>query len=97
MLSSAVRTETPQEAVLSCTAGSVRIPSFWHPDRMIVDGKERRFEVAGNGYHYQALEVAERVRAGDLESQLLPHEESLAILATMDELRRQWGICYPGE
>jgi len=97
MLSSAVRTETPQEAVLSCTEALVRIPNFWHPDRMFIDGQERRFEVTGNGYHYQALEVAERVRAGDLESPLLPHDESLAILATMDNLRQEWGIRYPCE
>lgn len=97
MLSSAIRTDTPQEAVLSCTGGMVRIPSFWCPDRLIVDGEERPFDIAGNGYHYQALEVAERVRAGDLESPVIPHEESLAILRTMDTLRGEWGVHYPGE
>jgi dihydrodiol dehydrogenase / D-xylose 1-dehydrogenase (NADP) len=97
MLSSAVRTETPQEAVLSCTGGRVRIPSFWCPDRLIIDDEEHLFDIAGNGYHYQALEVAERVRAGEVESPLLPHEESLAVLRTMDTLRGEWGVRYPGE
>lgn len=96
-LSAAVRVDTPQEVVLSCTDGRVRVPLFWCPERMIVDGEEQRFEVAGNGYHYQALEVAERVRAGDVESAHVPHDESLAILRTMDALRGEFGVRYPGE
>lgn len=96
-ISSAVVTETPQEAVLSLTGGQVRIPTFWCPNRMIVNGEERRFDLAGNGYHYQALEVAARVAAGHLESPEISHSESLAILRTMDELREQFGVRYPGE
>ncbi|MDA1264453.1 MAG: Gfo/Idh/MocA family oxidoreductase [Planctomycetota bacterium] len=97
VLSAAVRTNTPQEAVLSGSEGTIRVPLFWCPDRLYLGDEERRFEVAGNGYHYQALEVAERVRAGEVESPLMPHAESLAIQRTLDTLRGQWGLRYPGE
>jgi dihydrodiol dehydrogenase / D-xylose 1-dehydrogenase (NADP) len=36
-----------------------------------------------------------RLRAGELESPLMPLEESLAIARTADELRRSWGVRYP--
>ena len=96
-LSAAVCVDTPQEAVLCCEGGRVRVPFFWRPDELVVDGERRPFPVAGNGYHYQALEVAARVRAGELESPVISHDESLAILRTMDRLRAQWGVRYPTE
>jgi len=51
----------------------------------------------GNGYNYQAVEVARCVREGLLESPIMPHQETLDILKTMDTLRAQWGIKYPME
>jgi len=97
VLSAAVRTETPQEAVLCGTDDRVRIPGFWHPDRLFVGGREETFEIAGNGYHYQAEEVARCVREGRTESAVMPLDETLAILADLDRIRAQWGLRYPGE
>jgi hypothetical protein len=41
--------------------------------------------------------VARCVAAGMIESPIMPHAESLSIMETMDELRRQWGVRYPFE
>jgi predicted dehydrogenase len=95
--SCAVRTNTPQEATLCGAAGTLRIPTFWSPDRLVVNGAEERFELGGNGYHFEALEVARRVRAGDLESPGMPLDETLAIMRTLDRIREPWGLIYPGE
>ena len=51
----------------------------------------------GNGYNYEALEVAACLRAGQQESAILPLDESLDIMRTLDTLRGQWGLVYPGE
>lgn len=51
----------------------------------------------GNGYGYQAAEVRRCLQAGLLESEDMPLDESLAILRTLDTLRAQWGMRYPGE
>ncbi len=51
----------------------------------------------GNGYPHQAIEVMRCLRAGLLESPIMPLDESVAILTTTDELRRQWNIRFPGE
>lgn len=51
----------------------------------------------GNGYGYQAAEVRRCLQAGLLESDVMPLDESLAILRTLDTLRAQWGMRFPGE
>ena len=37
------------------------------------------------------------LRVGRLESEIMPLDESLQIMGTMDELRAQWDLVYPGE
>ena len=32
------------------------------------------------------------MREGRLESEIMPLDESVEIMATMDEMRRQWGV-----
>jgi predicted dehydrogenase len=51
----------------------------------------------GNGYHYEAAEVMRCLRNGETESPVMPLNESLEILRTMDQIRSQWGLKYPSE
>lgn len=51
----------------------------------------------GNGYNYEAIEVGACLRAGKLESAVMPLDESLDIMITLDTLREQWGLTYPVE
>jgi predicted dehydrogenase len=51
--------------------------------------------VAGRGMQYQAAEVHRCLRAGHRESPTLPLSETLSIMQTMDEIRRQIGLTYP--
>jgi dihydrodiol dehydrogenase / D-xylose 1-dehydrogenase (NADP) len=51
----------------------------------------------GNGYNYEAVEVGQCLRAGQLESKVLPVDESVAIMETLDAIRAQWGLIYPNE
>lgn len=55
------------------------------------------FPLAGWGVHYEASEVMRCVRHGLRESPLMPHEESLQIMRTLDQIRREIGLEYPGE
>jgi predicted dehydrogenase len=49
---------------------------------------EERIE--GNGYNYEAAEVMRCLRAGKLESEIMPLDETLRIVETMDTIRSQW-------
>jgi predicted dehydrogenase len=51
----------------------------------------------GDGYQYEALEVMRCLRAGQLESPIMPLDETIGILGVLDELRRQWGVQFPAE
>jgi len=43
----------------------------------------------GRGLHHQADEVARRLAAGDVESSLMPLDESISIMETMDTVLTQ--------
>ena len=43
---------------------------------------------------HEAIEVGRCLRAGLTESPLMPLDETLAVMATLDEIRRQIGLDY---
>lgn len=53
--------------------------------------------VDGNGYHYQAAEVARCLRAGEVESPRMPLDETVAIMDVLDHLRAKWGVRFPAD
>jgi predicted dehydrogenase len=103
VLSCAVRTQTPQQAVIAGTKGTIRIhsPSWCATTATIsIEGKEDKtikmpFEC--NGFEYEVTEVMRCIKAGKPESDIMPLDESLSIVKTMDEIRAQWGLKYPME
>ncbi|MBX7256626.1 MAG: Gfo/Idh/MocA family oxidoreductase [Candidatus Hydrogenedentes bacterium] len=103
LLSSAVRTNTQQEAFILGTEGNIKLHApFWKATKatLTVDGKgEETCEIPhkGNGYEYEAEEVMQCMRAGRLESPVIPLDETLAMMETMDAIRAQWGMKYPFE
>lgn len=101
VLSCAVRTSTPQTARIDGTDGRIEIPRFWHATEATLTAGERkeRFEKAhdANGYEYEAREVCRCILSGKLESNVMPLDETLSVMKTMDAVRAQWGLKYPGE
>jgi hypothetical protein len=51
----------------------------------------------GSGYGYEVLEVQRCLLAGELESPLVPLDETVAILEVLDETRRQLGVRYAAD
>jgi predicted dehydrogenase len=103
VLSAAIRTDTPTVATIMGTGGQIDIDSAWYkPTTMTLktEGKEpQQFHhaLAGNGFNYEAAEVIRCLQKGELESPVMPLEESLSIMRTLDEIRAQWGLHYPVE
>jgi predicted dehydrogenase len=103
ILSSAIRTSSPHEALLLGTTGMIRLhSSWWKPSAMTLSANGRPDELievptVGNGYNYEAAEVGRCLREGRLASDVMPLDETLSILRTLDELRAQWGLRYPSE
>jgi predicted dehydrogenase len=93
---------------LACTAriagtdGSIEIPAFMHcPDHLTVrKGREvERIDAAwvGDGLQFEIAEANRCIADGLAESSVWPLQESLAIARTMDDIRGQLGVRYPGE
>lgn len=91
-------------ATLVGTKGRLEIHEDWHkPEGLTVrlngrDAETHDFTLAeGNGYQYEALHVLECLRAGKIESDIMPLDETLAIMETMDTIRDQWGLTYDAD
>lgn len=103
VLHTAVEVTTPWCAVILGEAGRIEVASpFWKPSRCVLraDVKDESvFEspYEGSGFQFEAEAASADILAGRKESGVIPLDESLAIMGTMDELRRQWGLTYPGE
>jgi len=54
-------------------------------------GRVQRLPFAGNGYQFQIDEVTRCLQQQQLESAVMPLDDSLAVMQTLDKLRSQWG------
>lgn len=51
----------------------------------------------GRGYQFELEAVTQSLQNGELEHGMMPLDETLAVMQTMDALRNQWGLVYPNE
>ncbi len=96
---SAVR-ESPFGALVVGTHGWLRLDTPLHlPATMTIhtaDGEQVvTSELPGHGYGLEVAEVERCLRAGQLESPIVPLDDTIAILETIDDARRQIGVHYP--
>jgi dihydrodiol dehydrogenase / D-xylose 1-dehydrogenase (NADP) len=95
--------ESPKEATVIGTKGTIRIHApYFCPSSfsLHLNGKEPEvFNIPyeGNGWNYEAIEVMHCLRSGKLESDLASHQQTLALMRTMDRLRAQIGLKFPFE
>lgn len=94
---------TPCAATINGSLGRVEVDrAFYSPTSMRVilnDGTATEYpsDYQGHGLREQAREFARVVRAGLVESPHLRHDETLEIMQSMDEVRRQINLTYPFE
>jgi predicted dehydrogenase len=101
VLAVTIEATLPNRAMISGTEAYLEIERSWYRPSVLsvtsMDGSTERFDYREDGgLRYEAEEVASCMRAGLLESPLMPLHESVEVLRTMDEIRRQIGLSYPG-
>ena len=100
---SAIRTNTPQDAHIIGESGWIHLHTpYWRGTTMslVRNGAEpetMELPFTGNGYNYQAEAVMDCLRAGKTECEIMPLDESIAIMGILDAARAQWGLKYPME
>ena len=101
---SASDTLGPNTATVIGTLARIEIDRVWYTPTtfrvVAADGtivEEFRSEVTGRGMHFQAEAVERLLAEGNLRGDLLSIDETVAIMATLDTIRDQIGLRYPGE
>jgi predicted dehydrogenase len=102
VLSTTLRADTSGRATITGTEARLEVdaPFFRSQGFTVIerDDTPERFErpYEGNGLRFQAIEVARCVREGLQESPVLPWRETVDVMETLDEVRRQIGLRFPG-
>jgi predicted dehydrogenase len=101
---SASHTLGPNAASILGTTARIEIDGVWYsPTSFRVVGadgsvlEEFRSEVTGRGMQFQAEAVERLVASGNLRGDLLTIDDSVAIMGTLDAIREEIGLRYPGE
>lgn len=104
VLQCALDTAGPNTAVILGTTARIEIDRVWYSPttfRVVAgDGTVlERFEqkVSQRGMQFQAWELERLVREGLTAGEILPPRQSVAIMESLDEIRGQIGVGYPGE
>jgi len=102
LLNASLTYKNSQLAIIIGTKGIIQIPSFWMAEKLIVEIENKNpvtydLPLRCNGYEYEIEEVMQCLREGKTESSIMPLDESINIMQTMDQLRSQWNLKYPGE
>jgi predicted dehydrogenase len=91
---------TRNAATVTGTTGRIELPPGFHrPETLTVfranaETEVLHFPVEGWGYHHEATEVQRCLRAGELESPLVPHAATLDVMGLLDTIRAELGVVY---
>merc|ERR1719341_1130571 len=100
---------TPEELLIVCTGGHIRVAGPAHcPQQLTVSKEQGRGKFSSQtfnfdlpkcpeGFLYQAQAVEKAIEDGLQECVEYNLDESLAVVRIMDEYRKQLGVKYPSE
>lgn len=99
-LLASIRHYTPGAARIHGTAGWIDVqPRFHHPSTFVLTRPGRDPETitrpaTGGGYAHELIEVTECVRAGRLESTVMPLSDTLAVQRILSDACEQLGVVH---
>jgi len=104
-LNTTLLAKTPTTATISGTLGSlVSSGAFYAPGALILTGNDDRRlvrevdPIVGHfGMAFEGAHAATLIADGATESPLLPLDETISVLHTIDSVRAQLGVRFPGE
>jgi len=102
VLYSSVIAQTDITATLYGEKGTIAFDNWWYmpvpakltaQDGTIIPIRENS---EGNGYNYEAAEVIRCIEQGKTQSDLMSLDFSLMLIDTLDAIRKEIGLAYPG-
>jgi predicted dehydrogenase len=102
LVKAAIRVPMSCRARISGSDGWIELPAFMHcPDHIIVSagGTTERIDgvFEGDGLRFEIAAMQSCVEQGRTESNVMPLDETIALAGTLDRIRKQIDLVYPGE
>jgi dihydrodiol dehydrogenase / D-xylose 1-dehydrogenase (NADP) len=102
LLSAAIQLDLVNDAYIFGTKGHIHIPNFLYGRSATLHVKDEEAvhfqdDRTLAGYAFEAAEAMACLREGRTESTIMPLDETLAIMSTLDSIRAQWNLRYPFE
>jgi predicted dehydrogenase len=101
---SASDTKGPNTATILGTEARIDIDEVWYSPTTfrVINSKNEvlesfEAEILGRGMHYEAAEAEQLIQSGLISGSILSTDDSVAIMETLDAVREQIGLRYPGE
>lgn len=90
-----------RQGVISGTEGYIIVDNINNPqtadvysaDHILVEHFECEPQITG--YEYEVIESLKAMRCGAVETEFMPHAETLRVMRLLDSLRAEWGVKYP--
>jgi len=99
---SSVMAQTDISATLYGEKGTIAFDNRWFmpvPAKLITQEGNTipiNEKSEGNGYNYEAAELIRCLEKGKTQSEMMSREFSLLLIDTLDAIRREIGLVYPG-
>jgi predicted dehydrogenase len=98
---SSIVTDTPKQAEIFGSKGSIILQTPWHKSQMVTlkknNGEQEsfKFPFEGVGFHYELRHATDCLQRGLKESELMPLSLSIQMAKVADEILQQAGVFYP--
>jgi predicted dehydrogenase len=95
-----IKHNSPGSARIVGTDGWIEIPPrFHHPNKIIISRRGHDQQVIdcsplGHGYPHQFIEVGNRLRAGEIESPIMPLDDTVAVQRILNTACEQLGVFH---
>jgi predicted dehydrogenase len=103
VLDSSILWQAEGRAELFFDQATIVIPSRWHESNEIIIHKPdtpsetKKWNYPSRGFYFQTKEVQDCLAQGKIESTTMPLDFSLAVMQTMDSIRKRINLTYPAD
>lgn len=103
LIHTALDAKSENQASVTGEKGRIDLPQVWgrtSPLRITMYGgptETLEFTHEGHGLRHQAAELGRLLRTGEKESPVIPLDETVGVMRTLDAVRERIGLRYPGE
>lgn len=102
ILHSNAAAKTDRFGIIYGTKGRIEVTNINNCEGIAVilnDGTTTKYETPKQitGFEYQVEASVKAIKEKKIETEFMPHEETIRVMKIMDSLRKEWGIVYPFE